>query len=351
MPGPGAGRTATAIIPLGFGPPAPAALARALVDAARFGFTELLVPVIPELLAEAQQAAAASGILPHGAQVAIIPCAARTAGVALADIGGRIATDVLLVDPARTVEANWLDLPAGKHAAVLSVSGAADALAPAGLAYLTPDTLAALPPEADLPGLLAHLLHQPDTALWHLPAEVTRPARANEPTRPPRPALFLDRDGTLNEDYGYVSDPDRLVLLPGAAAAVKRANDLGWYVFLVTNQSGVGRGYYAEAQAAACNAALQEMLRIDGAHLDDMRYAADHPDAIEPRYRVPTGWRKPEPGMLTDLMAHWPVMREKSLMVGDKDSDVAAGEAAGIRGLLFNGPDLDAALAPQMAVL
>ncbi len=132
---------------------------------------------------------------------------------------------------------------------------------------------------------------------------------------------------------------------------MKRANDLGFYVFLVTNQSGVGRGYYSEADVELCNATLQRHLRAFGAHLDDIRYCADHPDALLEAYRRPSGWRKPAPGMLIDLMEHWPVIRERSLMVGDKDSDVDAGHAAGVEAVKFEGGNLDTFLAPRLEAL
>jgi hypothetical protein len=110
----------------------------------------------------------------------------------------------------------------------------------------------------------------------------------------------------------------------------------------------VGRGYYTETDVERCNATLQRHLRAFGAHLDDIRYCSDHPDALIEAYRRPTGWRKPAPGMLIDLMEHWPVLREKSLMVGDKDSDIGAGRAAGVDSAKFEGDDLCAFLGPLL---
>lgn len=223
---------------------------------------------------------------------------------------------------------------------------AADAARPHALCGLALLTRAALEEQAQgIDRLLQALASRDALGAWPLSAAGPR---ESEEVRPRRPALFLDRDGTINVDHGYVYEPEKLELIPGAVKAVKRANDLGFYVFLVTNQSGVGRGYYREEDVATCNGALQGMLRAAGAHMDDVRYAIDHPDALHPSHRVKSGWRKPEPGMLTDLMARWPVDRARSLMVGDKDSDVEAGEAAGVLSLKFTEGDLDLFLAEAL---
>jgi D-glycero-D-manno-heptose 1,7-bisphosphate phosphatase len=164
-----------------------------------------------------------------------------------------------------------------------------------------------------------------------------------------RAAVFFDRDGTINADAGYTHRVEDLVFLPGAVAAVKRVNDTGRFAFLVTNQAGVARGHFTEAQMHEFHAHMQRHLRAAGAHFDDIRHCPDHPDGTVAPYNRASDWRKPEPGMLLDLMAEWPVVTEGSLMVGDKPSDVQAAEAAGLRGLLYLGGDLDAFLAPHLA--
>jgi D,D-heptose 1,7-bisphosphate phosphatase len=164
-----------------------------------------------------------------------------------------------------------------------------------------------------------------------------------------RPAVFFDRDGTLNVDSGYVHRPEELHFLPGAIAAVKRVNDLGHYVFVATNQAGVARGFYTERDVDAFNTHLQRQLRAAGAHIDDIRYCPDHAEGTVASYRRVSDWRKPGPGMFLDIMDRWPIVRECSLVVGDKESDVQAGEAAGIRSLLFSGGNLDEFLAPHLA--
>jgi len=165
----------------------------------------------------------------------------------------------------------------------------------------------------------------------------------------PRPAVFFDRDGTLNVDNGYVHRPEDLVFMPGAVAAVKRVNDLGYYAFLVTNQSGVARGYYTEADVRTFHDHLQRQLRAAGARLDDIRYCPDLPHATVAAYAHNSDWRKPGPGMFLDLMRAWSVIPERSLVVGDKDIDMHAAKAAGLRGLRFPGGDLDRFLAPHLA--
>ena len=160
-----------------------------------------------------------------------------------------------------------------------------------------------------------------------------------------RPAAFFDRDGVINLDHGYVGTPDRFELVEGAARAVKLCNEAGYFVFIVTNQAGVGHGHYPEDAIAVLHAHMKDVLAREGARIDDIRYCPHHPDAKETAYRKVCDWRKPGPGMLLDLGKHWPVDMAGSFLVGDKPSDIEAAHAAGVRGYLFEGGALDECVA------
>lgn len=168
-------------------------------------------------------------------------------------------------------------------------------------------------------------------------------------TRLLRPALFLDRDGVLNEDRGYVHRWEDFCWIPGAREAVAAFNARNWWVFVVTNQSGVGRGYYPEADVLALHARMEADLAAAGARIDAFYHCPFHPEALEDRYRHPDPPdRKPNPGMLLRAMADWPVDAARSVMVGDKAIDLEAGQRAGVRSLLFPGGDLEAFLAAEL---
>ncbi len=164
-----------------------------------------------------------------------------------------------------------------------------------------------------------------------------------------RPAAFLDRDGVLNVDRGYVHRAHQVEWIPGAIAAVKRLNDAGYFVFVVTNQAGVARGYYSEDDIDALHRWMAGELQRFGAHVDRFEYCPYHAEGVVDRYRIASDRRKPGAGMLLDCMARFPVNRERSFLIGDKRSDLEAARAAGLRGHLFAGPDLDAFVAPLLA--
>jgi D-glycero-D-manno-heptose 1,7-bisphosphate phosphatase len=174
------------------------------------------------------------------------------------------------------------------------------------------------------------------------PCDPTRRYNRPVPESPPlKPALFLDRDGVLNEDHGYVFRWEDFRWIPGARATVAAFNRAGWLVIVVTNQSGVGRGFYSEDDMRALHAQMSEDLAKAGGHIDAFYHAPQHPEAPLDAYRHPDPPdRKPNPGMILRALSEWPIDREASLLVGDKPSDLEAAERAGVRAALFGGGDL-----------
>lgn len=156
------------------------------------------------------------------------------------------------------------------------------------------------------------------------------------------PAAFLDRDGVLIEDCGYPHRPEHLVLIRGAAEAVRRLKSLGYLTVIVTNQSGVARGLFTEEQMHDFNALLIQRLAQDGGVIDAVYAAPHHADAVVERYRHPDHPdRKPNPGMLLRAIAEHEIDPAQSLMIGDQPTDVEAARRAGVSGHLFEGGDLD----------
>jgi D-glycero-D-manno-heptose 1,7-bisphosphate phosphatase len=144
-----------------------------------------------------------------------------------------------------------------------------------------------------------------------------------------RPAVFMDRDGCLIEERGYINHPSRVRVLPRAPEAVARLNAAGILAVMATNQAGIARGYFSNDTLLAVNAELENQLADHRAKLDALYVCTHHPTAGQPPYREACACRKPKPGLLLRAAAELGLDLSRSVMVGDKPSDVEAGQAAG----------------------
>ena len=146
----------------------------------------------------------------------------------------------------------------------------------------------------------------------------------------PRPALFLDRDGVINEEIGYLHRFEDVRFVPGAADLIRTANALGMPVVVITNQAGIGRGLYTEAQFHALMQAMRDALGHQNARLDAVYFSPFHPEHAVGEYRRDTECRKPRPGMLLRAAAEHAIALTDSVLVGDRCTDIEAGAAAGL---------------------
>ncbi len=145
-----------------------------------------------------------------------------------------------------------------------------------------------------------------------------------------RRAVFLDRDGTLCREVGYINHPERLELAPGAAAAVRALNARGLAAVVVTNQAGVARGYFPWHVVEDTHRRLHSLLAAEGAHLDGVYVCPHHPEVGGPGFRRACHCRKPRPGLLRRAARELDLDLSRSFMVGDSFRDVGAGCAAGV---------------------
>ena len=147
-------------------------------------------------------------------------------------------------------------------------------------------------------------------------------------------AVFMDRDGTISKEVGYIRDPSDLRILPGAVDAVRLINESGMKAVLVTNQSGVARGHFSEEQLQKVHSKLKALLAERGAYLDGIYYCPHHPEFGGSKHGSKCNCRKPDPGMLEMAAGDLHINLADSYVVGDKNSDVELGHRVGAKGIL-----------------
>ena len=147
-------------------------------------------------------------------------------------------------------------------------------------------------------------------------------------------AIFLDRDGTINDEVGYLDRPEKLRMLPGAARAIRLINECGLKAIVVTNQSGVARGFFDEAMVAAIHLKMQEFLAAEGARIDHFYYCPHHPTDGAGSYLQECSCRKPAPGMLLRAAEELALSLNDSYIIGDTLKDIEAGGRIGVKGVL-----------------
>ena len=156
------------------------------------------------------------------------------------------------------------------------------------------------------------------------------------PDNPAAPAaIFLDRDGVINQDKGYVHDIADLVLCERAGEALTLLKSIGYTLIVVSNQAGVAKGLYAEEAIGRLHDAMQDLLQKSGhAKLDAFYYCPHHPEAVVERYRVACACRKPATGMIDQAVRQFAINPHESFMIGDKASDIACGKSASLKGCI-----------------
>jgi D-glycero-D-manno-heptose 1,7-bisphosphate phosphatase len=148
------------------------------------------------------------------------------------------------------------------------------------------------------------------------------------------PGLFLDRDGTINEELHFISSPDQLTLITGSAEAIRQANHFGFKVVVISNQSGVARGFMTEENVRTVNAVLVSMLFNEDASIDGVYYCPHHPEAEDIRYKKNCDCRKPNTGMLVQAAKEHDIDFRKSFVIGDRIADMKAGNDVGAASIL-----------------
>ena len=154
------------------------------------------------------------------------------------------------------------------------------------------------------------------------------------------PAVFFDRDGTLNVDIHYLHRPENFIWTPDAPTAIRHLNERGILSIVVTNQSGVARGYYPEEDVCRLHDWMNEELKKEGAHLDALFYCPHHIDGKIPKYTKACNCRKPATGMIDAACAEYDIDRTRAVLIGDSESDMECARRAGLRGVRYEGGSL-----------
>lgn len=149
-----------------------------------------------------------------------------------------------------------------------------------------------------------------------------------------KPAIFLDRDGTLNEERGYINHIDRFILIPGVPKAVKLINDLGYLAIVITNQSGIARGYYDLARLKTYHNKLKKELSEAGAKLDAIYFCPHHPQGKVKKYAIECDCRKPKTGMIDQAIKDFEIDLEHSFLIGDRYRDILFGKKLNMKSIL-----------------
>lgn len=150
----------------------------------------------------------------------------------------------------------------------------------------------------------------------------------------PRPAVFLDRDGTINEQMGYVNHPSRFVLLPGVGKAIGRLNRRGYLAIVVSNQSGVARGYFPYELVDEVHERMRALLTLDGARVDGVFFCPHHPGGSVAPFARACGCRKPRTGLIEEALRRFDIDMRGSFVVGDRMDDIELAHRAKLRGIL-----------------
>lgn len=156
-----------------------------------------------------------------------------------------------------------------------------------------------------------------------------------------RRLVILDRDGVLNVDTGYPFEPSQIVWSEGVFAALRLLREAGFITVVATNQSGVARGFFSEQDVINLHSWMSDRILEEGGCIERFYFCPFHPEADVSQYRQDSFDRKPQPGMLMKAMTEYEVTVHHTVMIGDRNTDMEAAAAAGVRGLLFDQNNLE----------